>query len=287
MMTMKAIFVAVSGGTASDGALEIACRLARQHQARLEAFHAKVDPAEVLILASDGYNMPISGDWIDRLVADSDALAKTTKSRFEDAAKRYQLALVPSTQAKQAAAWREEVGYAPISVSRRARFFDLAVLGRAERVVERPHSDVIEETLIHSGRPVLLAPAQAPATIGESIAVGWNGSPEAVHAVTAALPLLATAKSVLVITVGRDQEVENPLALLEYLASHDIAARHHIASPVKGVGPGEQFLAEARDAAADLLVMGAYGHRPWRELLFGGATREVVGHSLLPVLLAH
>jgi nucleotide-binding universal stress UspA family protein len=161
------------------------------------------------------------------------------------------------------------------------------VLGRSERVVERPHSDVIEETLIHSGRPVLLAPAQAPATIGESIAVGWNGSPEAVHAVTAALPLLATAKSVLVITVGRDQEVENPLALLEYLASHDIAARHHIASPVKGVGPGEQFLAEARDAAADLLVMGAYGHRPWRELLFGGATREVVGHSLLPVLLAH
>ncbi len=53
------------------------------------------------------------------------------------------------------------------------------------------------------------------------------------------------------------------------------------------VGPGEQVLAEARDEGADLLVMGGYGHRPWRELLFGGATRQVVGHSLLPVLLAH
>ena len=28
-------------------------------------------------------------------------------------------------------------------------------------------------------------------------------------------------------------------------------------------------------------------HRPWRETLFGGVTREVVGASLLPVLLAH
>jgi nucleotide-binding universal stress UspA family protein len=57
--------------------------------------------------------------------------------------------------------------------------------------------------------------------------------------------------------------------------------------PVAHVGPGEQVLAEARDEGADLLVMGGYGHRPWRELLFGGATRQIVGHSLLPVLIAH
>jgi nucleotide-binding universal stress UspA family protein len=36
-----------------------------------------------------------------------------------------------------------------------------------------------------------------------------------------------------------------------------------------------------------LLVMGGYGHAPWREVLFGGATREVIGTSLLPVLLSH
>jgi nucleotide-binding universal stress UspA family protein len=33
--------------------------------------------------------------------------------------------------------------------------------------------------------------------------------------------------------------------------------------------------------------MGAFGHAPWRELLFGGATREVIGTSLMPLLLAH
>ena len=42
-----------------------------------------------------------------------------------------------------------------------------------------------------------------------------------------------------------------------------------------------------REEDADLLVMGAYGQVAWREFLFGGATREVVGVSLLPLLLAH
>ncbi len=89
-----------------------------------------------------------------------------------------------------------------------------------------------------------------------------------------------------VITIAEEDE-EAPQPLIDYLAAHGVAAQHHRALPVKGVGAGEQLLAEARDAGADLLVMGAYGHQAWRETLFGGATREVVGTSLLPVLLAH
>jgi nucleotide-binding universal stress UspA family protein len=34
-------------------------------------------------------------------------------------------------------------------------------------------------------------------------------------------------------------------------------------------------------------VMGAYGHAPWREMLFGGATHDIVEASLMPLLLAH
>jgi nucleotide-binding universal stress UspA family protein len=284
-MTMKTILVAPSGGTASDGALEIACRLARRHEAQLEGFHVKVDPTQILTLAAGGYDMPVAGEWIDRLIADTDELAKKTKSRFEEVVKQHELGLAALPHAKLSALWNEEVGYPPILVSRRARFFDLVVLGRSERVVERPHSDTIEETLIHSGRAVLLAPAKPPVTIDETIAIGWNGSPEAVHALTAALPILKKARSVLVITVS--EEEAGPLGLLGYLERHGISAKHRHVLPVKGVGSGEQILAQARDAAADLLVMGAYGHRPWREVLFGGATRQVVERSLLPVLLAH
>jgi nucleotide-binding universal stress UspA family protein len=282
-MALKTIMVAASGGSANDGAIETACRIAKRVGAHLEGFHVKLDPVQIATLAADGYNVPISGDWIDRMIGDLDEVAEKTKAGFAAAAQRHGLAM---TGGAAAASWRVETGYAPILVARRARFFDLVVLGRSERVVDRSHSDAVEETLIHSGRPVLLAPAKVPDAIGGSIALGWNGSAEAVHGVTAALPLLEKAQSVVAITVGDETEADPP-ALLDYLKAHGVAATHSHILPVKGVGPGEQLLAEARDAGADLLVMGAYGHRPWREILFGGATRQVVGASLLPVLLAH
>ena len=285
-MALKRIFAAASGGTASNGAIETACRIAARAGAQVEAFHVKVDPTQLIMLAADGYNMPISGDWIDKLVADTDKLADETKSAFEATAKRHGLAVTGSLQAPATASFRAETGYAPILVARRARFFDLVVLGRSERVIDRPHTDTIEEVLVQSGRPVLLAPAKAPDAIGAKIAVGWNGSAEAVHVLASSLPLIEKAQSVIVVTVGEEPE-QDTASLLDYLMTHGIAATHRHVLPVKGVGPGEQVLAEARELGADLLVMGAYGHRPWRELLFGGATRQVISTSLLPILLAH
>ena len=285
-MTLKTILVAASGGTASDGAVETACRLAQRVGAHVEALHVKADPVQLATMASDSFGMPIAGDWIDRFVDDTDKLAEKTKAGFAAIAGRHGLSMTAAPGAGTGASWRVEAGYAPILVARRARFFDLVVLGRSERVVDRPHTDTIEETLVTSGRPVLLAPAQPPAVIGDTVALGWNGSAEAVHVVTAALSVLEKAKSVVVITVGDDHE-SDPQSLIDYLATHGISAKHRPSATVKGVGRGEQLLEEARDAGADLLVMGAYGHQTWRELLFGGATRHVVGVSLLPVLLAH
>ena len=285
-MPLRTIFVAASGGTASDGAVEIACRLARRFEAHLEGFHVKVDPRDIVMMASDGFGMPISGDWIDKLIADANDIATKTKAAFIATVGRNGLPLADAPRPDASASWREETGYAPVLVAERARFFDLVVLGRSERVVERPHTDTIEETLVHSGRPVLITPAKPPATLGDKIALGWNGSPEAVHVLAGTMPLLASASDVVIVTVGDDAAASAPAAI-EHLAWHGVKARHRKVMPVSGVGPGEQVLAEARDEGVDLLVMGGYGHRPWRELLFGGATRQVVGHSLLPVLLAH
>jgi nucleotide-binding universal stress UspA family protein len=38
---------------------------------------------------------------------------------------------------------------------------------------------------------------------------------------------------------------------------------------------------------ADLLVMGAYGHSRWRELVLGGVTRSLLREMTVPVLLSH
>jgi nucleotide-binding universal stress UspA family protein len=291
-MTIKTILAAASGGSASDATIELACRFARRFGAHLEAFHAKPDPRDLFTYSTDAFGSSMSGDFVDRFVKDSDSIAAKTKAAFEATIARHQIAIStkPSLGLPEkiaaSATWREEVGYAATLVARRARFFDLVVLGRSERVVDQPHTDVVEQTLINSGRPVLVAPAQALADIGEGIAVGWNGSAAATRALAASLPFLATARAISIITIG-DRHQDSAAALVEYLGWYGIAAKHRHMAAVDGARAGQQLLSAAHEENANLLVMGGYGHVPWREFLFGGATREVVGTSLMPVLLTH
>jgi nucleotide-binding universal stress UspA family protein len=291
-MTYKTILAAASGGSANDGTIELACQFARRFGAHLEAFHAKPDPRDLFTYSTDSFGTSMSGDFVDRFVKDSDAIAGKTKAGFEATIARHQIAIStapsPGLPGKIAAsaAWREEVGYAPTLVSRRARFFDLVVLGRSERVIDQPHTDVVEQTLIHSGRPVLVAPAQPAADIGDNVAIGWNGSAEATRALTASLPFLASARGVSIITIG-DRHQSSAAALVDYLGWYGVAAKHRHMPAVEGAGVGQQLLSAAHEEGATLLVMGGYGHVPWREFLFGGATREVVGASLMPLLLTH
>jgi nucleotide-binding universal stress UspA family protein len=291
-MTFKTILAAASGGSASDGTVELACRFAHRFGAHLEAFHAKPDPRDLFTYSTDSFGTSMSGEFVDRFIKDSDAIAAKTKASFEATIGRHQIpvqatpSLGPSEKIAASAVWREEVGYAPTLVARRARFFDLVVLGRSDRVVDQPHTDVVEQTLIHSGRPVLVAPSQPRDDIGDNVAIGWNGSAEATRAMTATLPFLASARSVAIITIG-DRHQGSAAALVEYLGWYSVAAKHRHLPNVEGAGTGQQLLSAAHEEGANLLVMGGYGHVPWREFLFGGATREVVGASLMPVLLTH
>lgn len=280
------ILAAASGGTASAGAVEIACRLAKRFDAHIEGFHVMPDPRQFIMAA--GFDVPVTTDLVDRLVEDSKQVAAKAKANFEQAATRNGLPLgKPGGKNAPSASWHEETGYAPIVVAERGRFFDLVVLGRSERVVDQPHTDAIEQTLLRSGRPVLLAPAKPPASLGETIAFGWDGSSSAVHALAGTLKLLAAARRVIVITVGTANGASSGTAVVDYLSWHGMAAAHRQVQPLQGVGAGELLLASAREEDADLLIMGGYGHAPWRQVLFGGTTRQVVGTSLLPVLLAH
>jgi nucleotide-binding universal stress UspA family protein len=290
-MTFKTILAAASGGSASDGTIELACRFARRFNAHLEAFHAKPDPRDLFAYSTDAFGNSMSGDFVDRFVKDSDTIAAQTKASFEAVAAKHQIGIraAPSLGLPEKitpACWREEVGYAATIVARRARFFDLVVLGRSERVVDQPHTDVVEQTLINSGRPVLVAPAQPNADIGDHVAIGWNGSAAATRALTASLPFLASAQSVSILTVG-DRHQGSAAALVEYLGWYSVAAKHRHVPAVEHAGVGQQLLTAAREEGANLLVMGGYGHVPWREFLFGGATRDIVGTSLMPVLLTH
>jgi nucleotide-binding universal stress UspA family protein len=291
-MSIRTILAAASGGTASKGAIELACQFARRFSAHVEGFHAKPDPQDLFTYGGADLSVSMTADFIDRFASDATALANQTREAFLAAIGRHEIklssappgAIPPRTGCS--ASWREETGFGSALVARRARFFDLTVLGRSERVVDQPYSDAVEQTLLHSGRPVLLAPAAMPTDVGGTVAVGWNGSAEAVRALTSALPFLGTAQKTFLITIG-DKHGDSAACAIDYLAWHDIIAKHRHVPAVATASPGQQLLGEARDIGADLLVIGGYSRMPWREYLFGGATSELVGVSLLPLLLSH
>ena len=53
------------------------------------------------------------------------------------------------------------------------------------------------------------------------------------------------------------------------------------------MAPAEWLLSRAEFIGADLLVMGAYGHHRFTELVLGGMTRSVLRQMILPVLMSH
>ena len=49
----------------------------------------------------------------------------------------------------------------------------------------------------------------------------------------------------------------------------------------------EAIMAQAREAGAGIVVMGAYGHSRIREFVMGGATRHALSTMTMPLLVSH
>ena len=171
-----------------------------------------------------------------------------------------------------------------------ARYADLLVLGQADPDDRQEGGlllDLPEHVALHCGRPVLLVPrAGRFESLGLRPLVAWNGSLEAAKAATAALPLLRRAEEVTLAVFGpahSDGEPGADMAL--YLARHGVKVQiQHRPRPADA---GHAILSLAADRCADLLVMGAYGHSRFREMMLGGATRTILATATLPVLMAH
>jgi nucleotide-binding universal stress UspA family protein len=173
---------------------------------------------------------------------------------------------------------------AKMATAARASDFSLIALdGRSDAQLE-----VAESILFASGGPVAIFPeVDAPVHL-DTVAIAWDGSRAAARAVRDALPVLALAKHVAVITVSDDKAID-PIALAgvqALLRAHGIEVRD--VDVTRGSTPiGDRLQQAAIAEGAGLLVMGAYGHSRVREFVLGGATRAVLGNHLLPVLMSH
>jgi nucleotide-binding universal stress UspA family protein len=167
-----------------------------------------------------------------------------------------------------------------------ARYHDLVVIARRTRPKgESPF--LLGRLLVYSGRPLLIVPTETGTELPGSVLVCWRDTPEAAHAVTAAMPLLVKGRRVILATAG---EVEPPAMdglteLAGTLARHGIAAdTEWIAT---GSPPGIALLQKAHAENVGLMVLGGYGHSRMHETLFGGVTQTILDNADIPVLMAH
>jgi len=281
-MAYKNLLVVLDADQSSRGRISYAAALAAHLNAHLVGLYLTVSS-----LTRDEYAL------LDIGILDISFFSDPAKSRAESEKTR---ALFEEVTAREgvSAEWRTASGYPAGMAAMHGRYADLIVIGQLDAydsqagLLRAPP----EEVTMLAGRPTLVVPFTGHfEPIGTRVVIGWDASREAARAVGDAMPLLARAEKVTVLTIDAEA---SPFGHGE-IPGADIAlhlARHGVKAEVErtvsaGIGIGNTLLSRAADYEANLLVMGAYGHSRVRELLLGGVTRTVLTSMTLPVLMSH
>ncbi|WP_213778150.1 universal stress protein [Caballeronia sp. dw_276] len=279
-MSYTSILVQLDTSSRSTARLKFAMQLARKSGAHLTGALTSFTPDPRTFYVMAGYSEYFEDHQKLRLKRQS-ALEQIFHAELEHAG--------------VAGRWVENIDYPINDITRLARCADLVVAGQEDP--DDPESFIADHfpaTLVMSaGRPVLFHPCAGDfATLGENVMVAWNGSRESVRAVHDALPLLRQARRTTIVTVDEPRD----LVRAEGIPGADIAivlARHGVKADVvqleqiQNTPAGSLLLSQASELAADLIVMGAYGHSRWHELVMGGATRSMFQSMTIPVLMSH
>ena len=276
------ILVIVSEAEADEPALALAEALAQQcSDCHLAAAFLTPLPDEPLAYEPT----VVAGVWaelLSRARKEADAERKKVEARLKQSEKACEL--------RNAEALSRDLGRV---AAVHARYADVAIMTRpTEGTGVELREEIIEGVLFHSGRPALIAPpGWKGKSIGKRVVVAWDASREATRALSEAQSILEKAEQITVITVDAKPKMfghgDQPGA---NIAGH--LSRRGLPAEVRNVdsmgrAASLAILEEAQALDADLVVMGGYAHSRLRELVFGGATRELLRTATIPLLMAH
>ena len=184
--------------------------------------------------------------------------------------------------------WLRCDGQPPHMVIDHSRLSDLVVLSLPTEGLPNDGSlSIAAQTVIHARTPVLAVPQSSRGIncLGP-VVVAWNGSQESCNAMRVTIKMLQEASPVHVVTVTEDTAEFPGTSACVYLARHGIHAELH-EWPRDGRTTADALIDAATKLAAGYVLMGAYGHSRFREAVLGGATREMLLHSPVALVLTH
>jgi nucleotide-binding universal stress UspA family protein len=147
-------------------------------------------------------------------------------------------------------------------------------------------SEMASKLVKMSPRPVVICPDKLPGS--DEILLAYDGSVPALRAMQMfALLGLGAGRRVQVIAIDEDGDAATRRAggAASYLRSHGMEV---VADPIAtSAHPGEVLKTEIAQRRIGTLVMGAYGRRGFREMLFGSTTKILVENPPCAVFLYH
>ena len=290
-MSMKSLLAILDHHGGNAALLETACLLTTNWAARLDVFlpYPQLWERDLVAISDEASRYRIQ-QIEEQMQRQENVTVEREHQEFVDFCHRFTLPVAEDgTDNPPFARWtatknrdREK------RVLDRARLADLVLMQRPHAKTGYDYEGMINLILRESGRLVMVAPPSGTKARFGHIAVAWNGSAESARAVGASLDLITAAKDVDVLTAESDRtEAIAAERLVAYLATHGVTARGHVFPKNRNRSVGDAILEKCHELGSDLLVMGAYTHARWREIMFGGVTRHILRNAELPIAMAH
>ena len=279
-MSFKTIMTVVTDKAHLEDTISKAADLAEVLDAHLDVVCMGVDRTQTGYYYA-GMNAAVLQETLQQARTDAEEMAKAAKAQLGATTLRWGVTDAVCQLADIAR-----------YVASHARFSDLAVLPRPygdDRGIEL--EPTVEGALFEGQAPVIVLPTSSETLkLPRKVAIGWNESAEALRAVRNALPLLKTAERAHIVVIDPPKHGPNrsdPGGLLsQFLARHGVHVEIDVLSKTMP-RVSDVMRRHVSDIDADMVVMGAYGHSRFREAILGGATRNMLETSEVPVFMAH
>ncbi len=288
-MRYRTVLAPISAPEVGASILATAFQLARAFYAHVDVLHVRPDPRGLVPYTGEGMDGSMIEEIMDVTEREGGEREIRTREMFDGFAAEngIRVADQPDEGPGVSMSWNSAVGREDEVVATRGRIYDIIAVGRPVKDAPLPSPITLEAALLDTGRPILVAPPEAGEGLGKSIAIAWEGSPEAARAIADAIPLLEKAEKVTVLSAKAAQVAPiDAEDLRRRLAWHgiEVAIQNFEAHPSE---LGAAFLEQSAEAGADLLIKGAYSQSRLRQLILGGRTRHILAHAGIPVLLSH